>query len=143
MVLRKTRGKRPPDPFSRLVRAYEQALYTAELPAGHVEFRMHARPTGPVPNGFLAIITAWNPGAKRPSEAENRNANDRLHAALRAGGRSFYPAGGRSADGTHVEPSFAVLGIDAATALALARQFDQAAILYWDGAAARLLWCAS
>lgn len=141
MALRKVGEKRPPDPFSRLMRAYEQAVYTAELPAGRVELRVHARPTGPVPDSTLAIVTAWNPGTKRPSETENRKANDRLYAALRAGGWSFYPAGGRSADGTHVEPSFAVLGIDADTALALARQFDQAAILYWDGAAARLLWC--
>ncbi len=141
MALRKVGEKRPPDPFSRLLRAYEQAVYTAELPAGHVELRVHARPTGPVPDSSLAIVTAWNPGTKRPAEAENRKANDRLYAALRAGGWSFHPAGGRSADGTHVEPSFAVLGIDADSALALARQFDQAAILYWDGAAARLLWC--
>ena len=141
MALRKVGEKRLSDPFSRLMHAYEQTVYTAELPVGRVEFRIHARPTGPVPNGSLAIVTAWNPGAKRPSATENRKANDRLHAVLCAGSWLFYPASGRSADGTHVEPSFAVLGIDARSALALARQFDQAAILYWDGAAVRLLWC--
>ncbi len=141
MALRKVGEKRLPDPFSLQVRAYEQAVYTVELPAGRVEFRMHARPTGPVPDNALAIVTAWNPGAKRPSETENCKANNRLYAVLCAGSWLFYPASGRSADGTHVEPSFAVLGIDARSALALARQFDQAAILYWDGTATRLLWC--
>ncbi len=141
MAPRKVGEKRPPDSPSRLMRAYEQAVYTAELPAGCVEFRMHTRPAGPVPDSTLAIVTAWNPGTKRPSATENRKANDRLHAVLCAGSRLFYPASGRSADGTHVEPSFAVLGIDAESALALARQFNQAAILYWDGAVTRLLWC--
>lgn len=124
-----------------LARAYERAVYIAELPDGPVEFRLHAAPRGPAPAGTLAIVTAWNPGAERPSEAANAEANRRLEDALKSSGRSHYAALGRSEDGRHVEPSFAVVDIDPASALELARAFRQAAVFYWDGSAASLLWC--
>lgn len=124
-----------------LARAYEDAAYTVEFPTGRIEFRIGKSPKGPVPEGTLAIITAWNPGLRRPGERENREANERLRAALREGGWTFHPASGHDADGSHEEPSFAVLRIDARSALDLARRFGQAAIVFWDGAFARLLWC--
>lgn len=124
-----------------LARAYERAVYTADLPAGRIAFRVGEPPLGPAPDGPLAIITAWNPGPDRPGGRENREANDRLRAVLRDGGWTFHPASGHATDGSHAEPSFAVLGIDAGAALDIARQFNQAAILFWDGISARLLWC--
>jgi len=124
-----------------LARAYERAVYIAELPGGRVEFRFHAVPKGPAPDEPLAIVTAWNPGTERPSEAVNANANRRLEEALKNGGWRYYPAVGRSEDGTHSEPSFAVTGISPARAIALARTFRQAAVFYWDGNKPQLLWC--
>ncbi|MGH8128591.1 MAG: DUF3293 domain-containing protein [Gammaproteobacteria bacterium] len=124
-----------------LTRAYENAVYTAELPAGQVEFRIGARPIGPAPAGVLAIITAWNPGFERPSAADNRKANQRLSDLLHTSGWTVHPASGRNLHGTHEEPSLAIMGVDPESALAFARRFNQAAILYWDGTAARLLWC--
>lgn len=128
------------DASAALARAYEQAIYTAELPAGRVLLRIHAPASGPVSDRSFAIITAWNPGTRRPSISENRGANARLAAALRREGWSTYPASGRSEDGGHEEPSFAVMDIEPERALALARSFGQAAVLYWNGTEARLLW---
>jgi len=124
-----------------LARAYESAAYTADLPSGRITFRIGEPPQGPSPRGPLAIITAWNPGADRPCERDNSKANERLHALLCKRGWRFHPACGYATDGSHVEPSFAVLDIDADAALGLARQFGQVAILFWDGVSARLLWC--
>lgn len=124
-----------------LAHAYESAIYTAELPAGHVEFRIGDRPIGSAPAGSLAIITAWNPGLERPSETANCKANEKLRMLLNQRGWIAYPASGCSEDGKHEEPSLAVMDIEPEQTLALARQFDQAAILYWDGVEARLLWC--
>ncbi len=124
-----------------LARAYENAVYVAELPPGRVEFRLHASPRGPAPATPLAIITAWNPGVERPSETANKEANLRLESALEEARWPYYPASGRSEDGTHAEPSYAVAGIDPAAALDLARAFRQAAVFYWDGREPSLLWC--
>lgn len=123
------------------MRAYERAVYIVELPEGKVEFRIGATPAGPAPDTSLAIITAWNPGTSRPSEAANESANRELEAALLDAGQHCYPACGRSEDGTHSEASFAIVDIDAASALSLAQEFRQAAIFYWNGRDARLLWC--
>lgn len=124
-----------------LVRAYENAAYVAELPSGRVEFRLHAGPLGAAPTTPLAIITAWNPGVERPSEAANKEANLRLESVLKEADLPYYPASGHSEDGSHVEPSFAVTCIDPAAAIGLARAFRQAAVFYWDGAKPHLLWC--
>ena len=124
-----------------LVHAYERAVYVADLPEGTVEFRVGTAPAGPAPDTSLAIHTAWNPGTSRPSEDANESANRQLEATLLNAGRRFYPACGRGEDGAHVEPSFAIVDIDADSALSLAQKFRQAAIFYWDGRDARLLWC--
>jgi len=120
--------------------AYAAAVYEAELPAGRITFRVGAVPRGPAPVEPLAIVTAYNPGHARPGEVDNRAANERLAATLARAGWDFHPALGRSADGRHREPSFAVAGIDVDRALAIARRFGQAAILYWNGSEARLAW---
>ena len=124
-----------------LASAYEQAVYVAKLPEGAVEFRLGQEPRGPVPTLPLAIITAWNPGTERPSALQNAAANRQLEAALQAAGWHYWPACGRSEDGSHTEPSFAVPRIDPAAATALARRFRQAALFYWDGKKPALLWC--
>lgn len=123
-----------------LAATYAAAIYTAELPDGRVEFRIGNAPRGPAPSDALAIITAWNPGHKRPGRRANRQANRRLAADLERARLAFYPATGRSADGAHAEPSFAVMAVTQEEALAIACRFRQAALLYWDGRTARLLW---
>lgn len=124
-----------------LARTYKQAVYIAELPEGRVEFRFHAPPLGPAPAEPLAVVTAWNPGTQRPSGKANMEANRRLEQALQSAGRRYYPACGRSEDGSHAEPSFAIIGIDSVAAIELAAAFNQVAVFYWDGEKPHLLWC--
>lgn len=127
-----------------LARAYADAEYEAHLPGGTVRFRVGAAPAGAtaqVEGRRLAILTAYNPGHERPGDAANRAANRRLRAHLRDRGHLAFPARGSSPDRAHQEPSFAVLDVSEDDARAIGRAFRQAAVLYWDGRSARLLWC--
>lgn len=119
---------------------YGDAIYEVDLPAGTVALRAGADPPHGLP-AALAIITAWNPGAARPGEAENRGANLRLEAEIARRGATWFPARGRDAAATHIEPSFAITGISPEDALDVGRQFGQAAIVYADGGRVALLWC--
>ena len=123
-----------------LEQLYRDAYYEVDLPSGTVIFRIgEAAPAGlPVP---LALVTAFNPGTSRPCEEINQAANRRLETAITRHGSAWFPARGRDAAATHIEPSFAILDISREDALALARQFGQAAIVYVDSSRASLLWC--
>jgi hypothetical protein len=128
------------DSESPLEQLYRDALYEVDCPTGTIIVRIgEAAPTGlPVP---LAVVTAWNPGAARPGEAENQAANRRLEAEITRRGWRWLPARGRNAAATHVEPSFAIMDITREGALALGRQFGQAAIVFVDSKGVSLLWC--
>lgn len=120
-------------------RAYREAVYSVEIPGGTIEF--HPGEAVPQLAGQpFALITGYNPGAARPGVAANEAANLRLRARLVAAGFPFRPAAGASPDRQHVEPSFAVFGISRHDALALARDFGQAAIVWFDGAVTELAW---
>lgn len=121
---------------------YERAVYEAELETGHVIFRVGRTPQGQAPDSALAIVTAWNPAHERPGDPANRKANARLAAEIERRGFRHRPALGRSEDGAHVEPSFAVTDVTRAEAAILGRRFEQAAVFYWDGAEAQILSCA-
>lgn len=58
----------------------------------------------------LHVITAWNPGTGRPSEAESRAVNERLRADLERLGCSPVPAIGADPDSPHLEETWAVVG---------------------------------
>jgi hypothetical protein len=120
---------------------YERAVYEAELEAGRVTFRIDGAPEGRAPAETLAIITAWNPADLRPMHAVNERANERLADAIERLGFAHRPALGRSVDGRHTEPSFAVAGISRTEAVALGRRYAQAAVFFWDGKRARILSC--
>lgn len=133
---------RPAD--DALARAYTDAVYQAHLPGGTVTFRVGVPPTGAsfqVVGCRLAVLTASNPGHERPAAAANRAANRRLFEHLRGQRHPVFRALGSSPDGAHQEPSFAVLDLSEDEARAIGRAFRQAAVLYWDGRSARLLWC--
>ncbi len=128
-----------------LVTAFEQALYEVELSSGNITFRVAAVPRGdlrPLHGRSVTVVTAYNPGQDRPSEVENQRANGRLLLEIATRGWEHYPALGYSRDRSHVEPSRAVLDLSEAEACALGQRYRQAAVFYWDGAAARLIWCA-
>ena len=80
-----------------------------------------------------AFITACNPRSVPRSDAENEAAMERLERTLEDDG--YFVLQGRGVDptgGWPGEPSFLVLGIGEADAVALAGRFDQHAIL-WAG----------
>lgn len=124
-----------------LQQLYREAIYEVDLPAGTVAFQV-GTPAEAVLTLPLAVITAWNPGLERPGDSANRAANRRLQSELVRRGLPFFPARGRDEAGAHVEPSFAVVGIPREDALALARSFGQAAVVYLSAQTAELLWTA-
>lgn len=120
-----------------LRRAYLDATYEVDFASGIRPFRHES---GSAPGPAFAIVTAWNPGESRPSPAENEASNARLAARLDDDGYCYVSARGFDDGRSHEEPSFAVLGIEEDEALALAREFRQAAIFWWDGAVGRVVF---
>ena len=81
-----------------------------------------------------AFITAWNPRSTPTPGAQNDAAMARLEQALATLGCRWLQGEGVDPAGEWPgEPSFLVLGLDQAAAVALARRFDQYAIV-WNGA---------
>lgn len=130
--------KLPPSQQQQLQHLYETAIYEVALAGAFEPVRLGRNPGMHAPP--FAIITAYNPDLAQPSSAENAAANARLEARLRAEGYQVAAARGRSPDGRHVEPSFAVFNIPVDGAVAIASEFGQAAIVVWDGEAASIVW---
>lgn len=73
------------------------------------------------------FVTAWNPGELRPTDAENRAAQDRLRAVVSERGWPFLAAVGHL--GNWREESLLVLVPRRSDGLALGAEFGQAAVL--------------
>ena len=81
-----------------------------------------------------AFITAWNPRSTPWPQERNEAAMARLEQALAAMGCRWLRGEGVDPEGGWPgEPSMLVFGIDAPAGVALARRFDQYAIV-WSGA---------
>ena len=128
---------------ARLEDAYRKTTYAAGL---SLKLRVGE------PHGFLddmldfrgleeyAYLTAWNPGSQKLSDAENRERQDKLKARLK-GKHPMVEGVATADDGAWSEESVLVLGIPRADALALAREFGQAALLAGrKGGAPELVW---
>ena len=74
------------------------------------------------------MLTAHNPGSERLTDAENAERHAALCARLDDLGHPWLPALGTSPAGDWSEESVAVPGLGRETALALGRQFGQAAV---------------
>ena len=116
---------------ARLEEAYRKTTYAAGL-----SIRLRVGEPHPFLDEMMgfrgleeyAYLTAWNPGSGKLPDAENRARQDDLKARLK--GRHPTIEGLATADdGAWSEESLLVLGISRADALALAREFGQAAIL--------------
>lgn len=92
--------------------------------------------------GSWAFITACNPRSQPLPEAENLARMKRLEEVVRHRGLVHHSGTGVAADGAWPpEPSLFVIGLDEAAALALAREFDQHAVVVGcSGGPARLAW---
>ena len=85
------------------------------------------------PAARAAFLTAANPRSERRSEEDNRRLTAALREALDAAGYRCLEGEGRDAQGAWpAEPSFLVLGIRRAGALALARRFEQNALVWCE-----------
>jgi hypothetical protein len=124
-----------------LVKAYEETLFEVALPTGPVVFSVSSTPeTGQAFEQPLTVVTAYNPGLKRPGPRENEQSNQRLEQYLQAIGRTYYRAIGYSPDRSHEEPSFAVVDLTKDEARDIGERFGQACVFYWDGQKGQLVW---
>jgi len=84
------------------------------------------------------VVTAWNPGVVRPSEDENRRANEDLLGQLQAAGVEVWRADGRAPDGSFGEEGWIAWGLPMERGLELAAAFGQFAIFTYDDAGLRV-----
>jgi hypothetical protein len=81
-----------------------------------------------------AYLTAWNPGSRRLPEAENRIRGAELEAKLRAACACILPGKGKDPEGQWPEEvGFLAVGLEAARAKELGREFGQYALLAGRG----------
>jgi hypothetical protein len=102
--------------------AYRRTEIVIELPRGRWLSADKAMKSLSPP---VFVITAANPKGKRLAEALNQERNDQLRLELFDTGADVLAATGSSADGRHVEESWAVRGIGPRKARSLGRSFDQ------------------
>jgi len=83
----------------------------------------------PLPAGApIFVLTAYNPGGVERADAENQAAEHSLERELSAAGTMYWPALGRSHDGSWSEPGIAVAKFDRAGACALGNRYGQLAV---------------
>jgi len=131
-----------PDRRAALERAYRATTYRAGPLRLRVGERSAALDAMLAERGAdeWAYLTAWNPGSQPCPEAENRAAQGRLLERLAAWPTLAGESRGDDASWP-AEPSVLVLGIGRGEAMALAREFGQAAILAGRrSGAAELVW---
>jgi hypothetical protein len=89
------------------------------------------------------VITADNPAGKVVPDDTNASARQRLTVRLHELGATYLVAAGGNADWTHVEPSFAVMGMTKDDARTLGREFGQEAIFGLSPTALTVISCDS
>ena len=80
----------------------------------------------------FAILTAFNPHGRDHDADDNARRDARLRDELTRRGIPWVCADGRSPDATHREPGVAIR-TDRGTAIAIARDYGQSAIYWYDG----------
>ena len=109
---------------------YEQALVSAQDPTNDEwvdpSFECLTRGQSAV------IMTAYNPGTERPTWAQNEEANVRMLQVLLGTYPDVWRADGFSPDGTWREPGWLVWGMPMNHGCAVAAEFGQFAVYYYD-----------
>lgn len=126
-----------PDEIRELVSLYRAAHYEVRLPGGERVALLIGQPCPPAliewsSDRMLACITAYNPQSRSLPAVENRQRQRDLFALLKASGANILPAVGRIPGQSWREPSLIADGIALASIDALARRFDQNAIVIVD-----------
>jgi hypothetical protein len=131
-----------------LERAYRATAYHVFLPDGEIILRV-GWPASALDDWLRAwsaecwsVMTAWNPGSRRSSAAENEVRQEELCRILPGRGYPWFLGENRADAGDWpTEPTFLILASDEAEMRALARRFGQDAILRGGhGEAAWLDW---
>jgi hypothetical protein len=127
--------------------AYARAEIDLALPDGRRLTFVPARP-GTVEGIWpfesaetLHVITAWNPGSRPATAAENVERQAALAAELAEGGLRWLPAVGRSPDGAWQEESMAIRDLSRAAAVTLGRRFGQRAIYELSATGLAIVGC--
>jgi hypothetical protein len=132
----------PGDPWE----TYTRTVVEIVLPGGAVVVR--AAPVGTAGEWLFEsrepvfILTAWDPGAERPSTEENRMRQSALMEDLRRWSDTMWPALGVDPLSAHREEGVAVSGLSTAEAVALGARFRQDAIFVWTPEEWVILACA-
>lgn len=131
------------------IAAYRATTYRCYTTSGVIDIRVDR--THPELDRLLqgmtvpswSFITAYNPRSQRISQAENDRRQAQLRDVIASRGWTMFQGAGIGDDGRWpAEPSFLVLGIARDEAIALGRQFEQAAIVFGEaGGRAELLLC--
>ncbi|HEV7651046.1 MAG TPA: DUF3293 domain-containing protein [Actinophytocola sp.] len=132
-----------------LADAYRRTTFRVLAPAGPIDIRVGRRCADldalvRRDGGHCwAYLTAWSPGGKELSAAENERRNRALGRRLAATGATVLPGTGIGDDpGWPAEDSLLAVGLDRPTAAALGADFGQDAVVVGDlDAQAELLWC--
>jgi hypothetical protein len=93
-----------------------------------------------MPRAF-GVITACNPDGLTVSDAQNKNATQRLQAALLDDNRLHFPVTGGSPDFSHAEPGFGVVWDSPDEAVTWGRKFQQEAVFWIEDGLVQLLSC--
>jgi hypothetical protein len=87
------------------------------------------------------VVTAFNPGGRTATTADNDRAHHVLLGEIEERGTTWWPATGGDAGGVHTETSVAVIGLSDGAACELGRRFGQDAVFAWTPGCRRLLSC--
>jgi hypothetical protein len=120
---------------SRLAAVWAAAHYFVTL--GRQEWLFHVgQPAADIerqlPAEHYLLITAWNPPPGEASRQANLDADERLRGRLNAEHYVHHPALGCDGKGGATEHGWLVLDMLVERADALAREFGQGGILYWQ-----------
>ena len=117
-----------------LMQAYLSAEYRVEIDGQWHVFEIGA-PAAALEAAFpegreFGLLSAWNPYSVERPLVRNREADEALHAKLRASGESCRPGFSSSRNRSWREPSWVVVDMPLARFDALAREFGQLASLH-------------
>jgi hypothetical protein len=91
----------------------------------------------------IHVITAWNPGDERPSDAINDSQNEQLRLDISALGFECFEALGSDPDSPHAERSWAVIGLADEIAIDLGKKYGQVAVFRITQSRQSVLGCLS
>jgi hypothetical protein len=120
---------------------YAGAHITCEVDGRTCRLRGPETDALPAP-GPIYVLTAWNPGGVDRDRAANDEAERVLEQELASAGVPFWPALGRSPDGSWSEPGVAVGSYDGAGACALGERYGQLAVYELTDDVVRVVRCA-